>query len=287
MSKLEEALEKANQLRESNFDATEINQIRESPVPIKTERRKLSDLPELKTKKVDSQYIVTVNQPEASISEEYRRLKSMLIRETKADFLNSIMITSSVDSEGKTITAINLAVSLAQELDHSVLLIDADLRKPMIHEYLGIKYEYGLSDYLTKDIDISEALIKTGIGNMVFLPAGHAVQNPVELLSSDKMKSLISDLKHRYMDRYVIIDTPPILSCSEGIVIGSYVDGLIFVVREGHAQKKVIENALNMIQGINMLGVVFNNVSETNRNSRYSNYYRYNYKSGRKKDKEK
>ena len=78
------------------------------------------------------------------------------------------MITSSVENEGKSITSVNLAVSLAQDsMDHSVLLIDADLRKPMIHEYLGIEYKYGLSDYLSRDIDISDILIKTGIGNLV------------------------------------------------------------------------------------------------------------------------
>ena len=76
----------------------------------------------------------------------------MVIRQTKADFLNTIMITSAVESEGKTLTSINLAIALAQEIDHSILLIDADLRIPMIHEYLGITYKYGLSDYLTRNI---------------------------------------------------------------------------------------------------------------------------------------
>ncbi|HDZ00184.1 MAG TPA: polysaccharide biosynthesis tyrosine autokinase [Nitrospirae bacterium] len=259
MSKLEEALEKANKLRNSTI--------------IDDKSQKIDIFRKVEPGKIDNDYIVTVTQPDSPITEEYRRLKAILIRETKADFLNTIMITSSVNGEGKTLTAVNLAVTLAQEIDHTILLIDADLRKPMIHEYLGIKYEYGLSDYLTQDIDISEVLIKTGIGNMVFLPAGRIVKNPVELLSSEKMKALIKELKQRYMDRYIIIDTPPILSCAEGIAIGSYIDGIVFVVREGQAQRKTIEDALNMIQELNIIGVVFNNVSAANLDGHYSGYY--------------
>ena len=144
----------------------------------------------------------------------------------------------------------------------------------MINKYLGIEYEYGLSDYLTRDIDISKILIKTGIGNLVILPAGHAVSNPVELLSSKKMQDLMKELKRRYMDRYILIDTPPIMSFAEGISIASYVDGILFVVKERRAQKKTIEDALNMIKEMNILGVVYNDVDEVNLNGYYSSYYR-------------
>ncbi len=274
-NKLEETLEKANKLREPAADVEE-KKIKSTPPDIDDKDSKSENVKRVETETIDNPYIVTINQPDSTITEEYRRLKSMLIRETKTDFLNTIMITSSINGEGKSITAVNLAITLAQEIDHSVILIDADLRKPMIHEYLGIRYQYGLSDYLTQDIDLSDVFIKTGIGNMVFIPAGRAVENPVELLSSEKMKTLINDIKHRYINRYVIIDTPPILSCAEGITMGSYVDGIVFVIQEGHAQKKTIEDALNMIQGLNILGVVYNNASETNLDGHYyRRYYSY------------
>jgi exopolysaccharide/PEP-CTERM locus tyrosine autokinase len=258
MSKLEKALEKAGELREFG-DSTKAG--------------KVEIHQEYKTKKISSPYVVTVNQPHSYVSEEYRRLKSMLIRETKSDFLNTIMVTSAIKNEGKSLTSVNLSIAMSQEIDHSVLLVDADLRNPMLHDYLGIDYKYGLSDYLMGDIDISEVLIRTGIGNMVFLPAGRPVENPVELLSSKKMKDLLNDFKHRYMNRYVIIDTPPILACPEGIPIGSFTDGVIFVVREGLAQRSFVENALSMIQGLNILGVVFNDIKETNPDGSYSQYY--------------
>lgn len=266
MSKIEEALEKARKLRESEAgEKGKPSRIFKKIEPVKVDNVK-----------VDNQYVITLTKPDSPIAEEYRRLKSMLIRETTTDFLNTIMITSSVEREGKSLTSVNLAITLAQEIDHTILLVDADLRKPMLHEYLGIEVKYGLSDYLTQDIDISEILIKTGIGNLILLPAGHAVDNPVEVLSSEKMKALINELKHRYMDRYVIIDTPPILPFADAISLGSLVDGVIFVVMEGNAQRKSIENALNLVKDLKILGIVFNNASTENLDGHYSRYYYYN-----------
>lgn len=261
MSKLEEALEKASKLRGGKVSS-------EGAPPLK--------IREIEQGNISNECIVTIREPDSPIAEEYRRLKSMLIRETKNDFLNTIMVTSAIDGEGKSLTTINLAVTMAQEIDHSILIIDADLRKPAIENYLGIKYQYGLSDYLTRDINISDILVKTGIGNLVLIPAGHSVKNPVELLSSEKMKALIKELKQRYMDRYIIIDTPPVLPFADTIAIGSLVDGIVFVVKEGHVEKKAVENALNLMRNLKILGVVFNAVNETNLDGHYSRYYKHN-----------
>jgi receptor protein-tyrosine kinase/non-specific protein-tyrosine kinase len=259
MSKLEEALEKANIIRESQAHHT-----RE-----KTEKVNKSDI-----KKISGDNILILNEDDSPVAEEYRRLKSMVIRQTKSDFLNTIMITSSIESEGKSTTAINLAIALAQEIDHSILLVDADLRKPMVHNYLGIEYKYGLSDYLTRDIDLSEVLINTEIENLVLLPAGRKVSNPVELLSSSKMKALVGELKHRYMDRYVILDVPPALPFADIIALGAMVDGVIFVIQEGRAKKSTIQEALDMLRNLNVLGAVYNNVSESKLNGQYSRHYK-------------
>lgn len=271
MSKIEQALEKAKKLRETTNEVKRVD--------------RLEVFKRIEPTKVDNHFIVTITQPDSPIAEEYRRLKSMLLRETKTDFKNTIMITSSIDGEGKTLTAINLAMTLAQEIDHSILLIDADLRKPRTHEYLGIDYKYGLSDYLVDNVDISEVLIKTGIGNLVLLPAGRSVENPVEILSSEKMKALVQELKQRYMDRYVIIDTPPILPFADAISIGSYVDGIVFVVKEGRTQKQSIENAMHLIKNLNVLGVVFNNVNELSLDGGSYHYGYYRYKNNGKNNK--
>lgn len=263
MSRIEEALEKANKLRES-----------ESPKKTQPFKTSTAGLPA--SVKIDDSHIMTVSQPNSPIAEEYRKLKSIVIRSTKADFLNTIMITSAIDSEGKSLTAINLAASLAQEMDHSILLIDADLRRPLIHEYFGFKAELGLSDYLEGKAELSNILIKTGIGNLTILPAGRNSKNPVELLSSERMKTLVNEVKHRYADRYVIIDTPPVLPFAEAMAIGSFVDGVIFVVKEGYAQRKTIREAVNLIKDLNILGVVFNAVNMENLDGHYHRYY-YNY----------
>jgi exopolysaccharide/PEP-CTERM locus tyrosine autokinase len=260
MSRIEEALEKANKLRESESP--------QKPQPFNAGK---TSLPASVT--IDNAYIMTLTQPESPIAEEYRKLKSIVIRATKADFLNTIMITSALDSEGKSLTAINLAVSLAQEIDHSILLIDADLRRPLIHDYFGLKPELGLSDYLTGQAELSDILIKTGIGNLTILPAGQRSKNPVELLSSTRMKTLVNEVKHRYADRYVIIDTPPVLPFAEAMAIGSFVDGVIFVVKEGYAQRRTIREAVNLIKDLNIIGVVFNAVSTENLEGHYSRYY--------------
>ncbi len=238
-------------------------------------RKKLKIINRIERKEIVNPCLVTITDPHSAIAEEYRRFKSILIRETKTDFHNTIMITSAIDNEGKSNTSVNLAVSIAHDIDHSVILVDADLRKPTLHKYLGIEYKYGLSEYLSRDIDISDIIIKTGIGNLVFIPAGNQVENPVELLSSQKMQSLIKEFKQKYMDRYIIIDTPPILPFAEGITIASYVDGIVFVIREAHAQKKTIEEALHMIKASNILGVVYNDASA---GSFHTPYYRYGYK---------
>ncbi|RJQ14915.1 MAG: polysaccharide biosynthesis tyrosine autokinase [Nitrospiraceae bacterium] len=260
MSKIEEALEKANKLRGPSGDV----------------KSRLMDISRRPEHQVENEYLVTITRPDSPVAEEYRRLKSILIRETKADFLNTIMVTSSVDGEGKSLTAVNLAITLAQEIDHTILLIDADLRKPMIHEYLGISHKYGLADYLSGDIDFSEIVVKAGIGNLMFIPAGHVAVNPVELLASEKMNAFIKEIKHRYVDRYVIIDTPPILPFADAIAVGSVVDGVVFVIKEGRTQKKSIENAMNLMRNLRVLGIVFNHASEENLDGHYYNTYYYN-----------
>src|SRR4030066_2337645 len=175
MSKIEEALEKAKQLRGAPTA--------KAPVLLKRINEEIEPI------EVNNPYVISITQPDSPVVEEYKKLKSIVIRETKSNFLNTIMITSAIDNEGKTLTAINFAISLAQEIDHSILLIDADIRKPKIHKYLGIKPEHGLSDYLTRDMDVSEILIKTVIGNLVFPLVANESKNPAELLASKKMKS--------------------------------------------------------------------------------------------------
>nr|MDA8387532.1 polysaccharide biosynthesis tyrosine autokinase [Nitrospiraceae bacterium] len=177
-----------------------------------------------------------------------------------ADSLNTIMITSSQIGEGKTLTAVNLAAAIAGEIDHTVLLVDADLRNPTVHKYLGMEPGGGLSDYLKGGVKLGDVLIKTGIGKLVVLPAGNPPDNPSELLSSDRMKALVKELKDRYKDRYIIFDSSPLLVTADPISLAGYMDGVLLVVQSARTTPKAARKALSLLKGCRVLGSVFNNV---------------------------
>lgn len=276
MSRIESILEKAAKMRQDSSHASA-----GAPVEPRVMPRAFIE-PEVYQPDariaVNNPYLVTVNEPRSPVTEEYRKLKSIILKLTNSgQFQNTVMVTSSVSGEGKTITSINLAVALAQEFDHTVLLVDADLRRPGTSSYLGIRTEVGLSDCLYGKVDIKDALVKTGIGKLVVLPAGSRVENPVELLSSGRMQSFITEIKNRYPDRYIIIDTPPLLAFAETYSIANMVDGVVFVVKEGGATMSNVKDALSHLKKEKVYGVVYNNVgiNRFDENYRYRNYYSY------------
>lgn len=208
-----------------------------------------------------------------SAGEEYRKLKSMVLRLTKRErFLNTLLITSAGSNEGKTLTALNLAIVLAQDYEHSVVLVDADLRKPSVHRYLEIHPDAGLAQCLQDNVPISRVLVKTGLGRLVVLPAGKSVDDPVELLASSRMKEIVRELKNRYPDRFVIFDTPPAAPFADAHVLGQEVDGVLFVVREGVAKANDVREGLGSLRDANLLGVVYNDASYNPGSGRYYYY---------------
>jgi protein-tyrosine kinase len=262
MSRIENALEKAIQRREPSLRPEE---------PLAQDNVEMAAQP-LKTK---SPYVIKFTEQDMPIAEEYRKLKSLIMRLTrKLANHNTIMVTSAESGEGKSLTATNLALVLAQEYNHTVLLIDADLRRPTLNYLLGVDPPLGLSDCLADGIDVGRALAKTGIPKLSFLSSGRKTAKPAELLSSNKMKALINEVKHRYPDRYIIIDTPPTLLFSETHVISSQVDGILFIVKEGVASSSV-RAALDILKDSSIFGIVYNNASPEQLNGRYHHYHRY------------
>ena len=219
--------------------------------------------------------LVAINDPGSPVAEEYRKLKEMVLKTTRTGqtFRNTLMVTSALSGEGKTVVSLNLAACLAQEYDHTVLVIDADLRRPTCAKYLGIEAGQGITDCLLERTPFSDVLIHTGIGKMAFIPSGQPVDSPAELFSSQRMKDLFMEMKHRYPDRLIIIDTPPVLPFAETRSIGSMVDGVLLVVKEGTPSQEEIRDAVDALRGSTILGIVYNQAELMPVGNRYSSYY--------------
>ncbi len=222
-----------------------------------------------------SPYIIKFTEEDAHLTEEYRKLKSAVLMMLQPHAKqNTIVVTSAESGEGKSLTALNLALVLAQESNRTVLLVDADLRRPSLHTYLGVKPQLGLADCIIDRVDLHDALIKTTIPRLNFLGAGKKTETPAELLSSDRMKELMREIKDRYRDRIIIFDTPPALIFTDIRVLSQFADGILFVVKEGVATSSV-RDALAALKGSPVLGIVYNGASPEQLNGRYHRYYRY------------
>ena len=192
------------------------------------------------------------------VTDQYKILRTKILHKTKEEGLNTILVTSAADSEGKSITAANLAISLAREVVHTVLLVDADLRNPSLHRLFGIEPAGGLSDCLLNGIPLSNLLINPGINKLTILPGRHKLPDSAEIVGSPKMMELIHEMKNRYQDRYIIFDSPPLIGSADTLILSEYVDGVILVVEYGKTQKGQIEKALELLKERNLIGTILN-----------------------------
>ncbi len=203
--------------------------------------------------------VITAVEP-GGFTDAYAILRTQVLQRLREKQWNALAITSAGTHEGKTVTAINLAISLAKEVDYTVLLVDADLRNPNIHSYFGINPARGLSDYLTEDVPLSDLLIHpSGIGRFVILPGGRPLEHSSEMLNSPKMARLVEELKTRYSSRIVLFDLPPLLSTADTLAFSPYVDAALLVVEEGRTSAHEIERATELlVQNTNLIGTVLN-----------------------------
>jgi len=264
MSKIYEALEKAKADKQATQD-------REA-------RRNFDFLPLLEESSGEVQGLIVDSEPDSPMAECFRFLRSRVTRPASGKPPRTILITSALRGEGKSFVACNLAVSISQSLEEHVLLMDADLRDPSVHQMFGIpSSREGLSTLLAKEAVLSDLLKKTDIDKLSILPAGNSTETPSELLSSSRMKDLIREVKDRYPDRFVIIDGPPLQLTAETHVLANEVDAIIFVVRHGRTPRDAAKSAMEKIQKEKLLGVVYNGYDEpTKLYGRYG-YYKYGY----------
>lgn len=198
----------------------------------------------------------------------YKMLRTQVLQRMVAKGWNAMAVTSPASDDGKTLTAVNLAISLARELHHTVLLVDLDLRKPSVHQYFGFEPEKGIDDYLLDGVALSDVLVNPGVERLVLLPVRQSIENSSELLASPAMGKLVQELKLRYPSRMVLFDLPPILASDDALSFAPHVDALLLVLRDAKTTRNELEHALEILQDVPILGTVLNDSSE-----KISTYY--------------
>lgn len=210
----------------------------------------------------------------SSVVEAYRMLRTSLLLSTAGKPPRTILLTSSQPGEGKTTTAINTAISMAQ-LGSSVLLIDADMRRPTIHKTFKLNHVRGLSTYLAGNGDIDNLITRLPMPNLSVLTAGPIPPNPAELISSERMREMLRILSARY--DHIIIDSPPLITVTDPVILSTMVDGSMLVVQSGRSTKELIRRARQELAGVNarVFGVILNNVDIMR--DGYDEYYYHRY----------
>ncbi len=201
---------------------------------------------------------VVAGLPQHPHHDAYRMLRTRVLQCLRANSWNSFAVTSPATGSGKTLTAINLAVSLAMEVVHTVLLVDLDLRNPSIHRYFDYEPEYGLSDYLFNDVPIEQILFSPSIDRLVVLPGKDGIRNSSEMLRSPKMVGLVEELKNRYPDRLVVFDLPPMLAADDALAFSPYTDSMLMVAENGATTSDDLDRAISVLKGTPIIGTVLN-----------------------------
>lgn len=228
--------------------------------------------------------MVTPEHSRSPLAEEFRVIKRPLLHNAMASGPaavvngNLIMVTSALPGEGKSFTAINLAVSIAMELDHTVLLVDADVSRPSVLRHLGLAPERGLMDVLTGDVDdLGDVLLRTNIEKLSILPAGMPHPRATELLASDSMNQLLEQIAKRYPDRIVVFDSPPLLVTTEARVLATHMGQIIVVVEAERTTQGSVRQALGTIDACPIKLMVLNKSRRSGAGSYYGYGYGYGY----------
>ncbi|MGD8639607.1 MAG: AAA family ATPase [Gammaproteobacteria bacterium] len=196
------------------------------------------------------------------VSNAYKMLRTRLLQQIKKNQWNTIGITSPGIGEGKTLTAVNLALSLAVEGNHTVLLADFDLRYPSVASKFDYEPEYDLSHYLFEGVPLSDVLFNPSIERLVVLPGGRRIPNSSETLVSAEVSQLVQDIKSRYASRIIIFDLPPLLATDDVLAFSPLLDAALLVVEDGKTRQEELSRSLEMLQSVEVAGVVLNKTNE-------------------------
>lgn len=256
MERIKQAIDKARQERQaaaSSRHAAAATQV------------DLSEIIYTKTQSVESSRILARENRIVSaldqddFADAFKILSTQILQRMADHQWSTLAITSPSGEEGKTTTAINLGISIAKEVEYTVLLVDANLREPGIHKHFGVKPKYGLRDYLLDNVELSDILFNPkGIDHFVVLPGGEPLVNSSEMLGSPKMMSLVDELKHRYPKRIILFDLPPLLNTADTISFAPCVDASLIVVEDDITKESNLKSAIDLLSVTNVIGTVLN-----------------------------
>ena len=273
MERLKQALERARAERPTDADSATVAALREPPErravareetvkPTDSEVRPLHPrLVPADTERLMANRIVAMADHDPAAT-AYKVLRTHVLQRMRANGWKTLAITSPTQGNGKTVTAINLAITLARDLKHTILLVDLDLRRPSMASYFFEHPVPGVSDYITDDQPVDQLLIDPGIERLALLPGNHSFTHSSEVLASPKMIELVDDLKGRYPDRLVLFDMPPMLGGDDVIAFSPYVDALLLVIEEGKTTADQLSEAYMLLDNDKILGTVLNQAEE-------------------------
>jgi protein-tyrosine kinase len=264
-------------------DAAAVHQNTAEKKPVSRNRDKESQ----QAKKIDLDYEalsrighIVPHSGNKVLEEEYRIIKRPVIRNALGkgavpiEHGNLVSVSSSLPSEGKTFTALNLALSIATELDSTVLLIDGDVLKYSLSQLLGIEKELGLIDLLgSQKCDVSDVIIHTQMPKLKLIGAGTRSEKSTELLASAEMERLLDELARRYSDRIIIFDSPPLLATSEAAVLNHHMGQILVVVEAGQTPVEAIKDSLSRLDQEKAIGLILNKSREGKGANYYGTYY--------------
>lgn len=264
MDKLAKALDKARTQRTQriNTSAVRENISRvQAQVQAQTQARQASStasLIQLDDLVLERNHIIG-HRTRSGEADTFRILRTQVLQAMQQNGMKTLGITSPNYGDGKTTIALNLALSIAMDQKQTVLLVDLDLRKPNVMDYLGFTVTTGLTDYFTSDRPIAECMLRTSFERFSILPAGRMLENSSEILGSPKIAALAEEMRTRYADRMIIYDLPPTLAQDDPLVFLPHVDGVLLVVNEGVTRTHELRAAMRVLSQAHVIGTVLNN----------------------------
>jgi Mrp family chromosome partitioning ATPase len=258
MEKIKQAIEKARQQGGEKVDRPRPATV--SPAPTS----EIDDISYRQTRVVklnphhlEKHRIVALNKSDLS-SVSFDLLRTQVLQKMEEHGWRTLAIVSPVPECGKTVVAINLAISIAHHTNKTAMLVDFDLRKPKVAEYLGLPDGPSLNEVLEGETDASEAFVNPGMPKLVVMPTSRPIRKSAEILASAKVKQLVCDLRDRYKERVVIFDLPPLLSVDDAIAVLPQIDCVLMVVGNGMVTKHEMDESLRHLHSTHLLGVILN-----------------------------